>query len=250
MKECQLLSKQVDWPCEVVEIFSKKNLGCKIRISSGIDAVFEKEEMAIILEDDCLPDLSFFKYSEELLLKYRDNDKIKMVAGGNIAEKSFTSDSYFFAQFGGVWGWATWRRAWQKYDVKMNKFNLDEKIGRIQNKEEKKQRYRMWRDVYEGRIDTWDVQWDFMMYQENALAIVPSRNMIKNLGFGPEATHTQDLNDPNSKLVAVETQFPLVHPKDIIIDELYAKFYALKVFKYNAWIDFKYIIKRLIKWRK
>jgi hypothetical protein len=87
------------------------------------------------------------------------------------------------------------------------------------------------------------------MYQENALAVVPSKNMIKNLGFGPDATHTQNLDDPNSKLISNETHFPLVHPAQIAIDEQFAQYYAKKVFKKNSWIDFKYIIKRLIKWR-
>ena len=110
----------VDWPCEVIKNYADKNFGCKIRISSGLDWVFQNTEKAIILEDDTLPHESFFRFSEELLRHYKDNPKIMHISGVNFQQKNSDfrcSDSYYFSRLPHIWGWATWKRAWKNYDV-------------------------------------------------------------------------------------------------------------------------------------
>lgn len=122
-EKCQItrdIVRQVDWDCEVYTNFRDKNLGCKIAVSSAIDWFFENVEEGIILEDDCLPSFSFFRFCEELLEKYRDDERIMQIGGTNLlSEWQRSDDSYYFSKYGAIWGWATWRRAWQYYDVNM-----------------------------------------------------------------------------------------------------------------------------------
>ena len=116
--EARAIIKNVDWPCEVLTNFSTPNLGCKKRVSSGIDWIFEQVEEAIILEDDCLPDPSFFQFCEEMLARYRHDDRIAMISGDNFLFGQVpVPESYYFSRYCHIWGWASWRRAWKDYDV-------------------------------------------------------------------------------------------------------------------------------------
>lgn len=189
--------KSVDWECQVLTNFSEANLGCKKRVSSGLDWVFSLVEEAIILEDDCLPDQSFFGYCQELLARYKDDSRIAMICGSNPnPQQSKTSDSFHFSRYPLIWGWATWRRTWRNYDVKMLAWPLIRKSGALFDilGDEKASLY--WQDlfdaVYADRIDTWDYQFVFSCFIQYQLAICPSHNLIKNIGFGEGATHTTD----------------------------------------------------------
>lgn len=187
---------QVDWECEVLTNHSDTNLGCKRRVSSGIDWVFSQVEEAIILEDDCLPAPSFFQFCQTLLEKYRYDDRVMAISGNNFqGGQSRTDYSYFFSRYNYVWGWASWRRAWQHYDVKMKtwpEFVRSKYMEDISDGEEEK---KFWTDnfqnVYDGLTDTWDYQWIYACWCQGALSIVPDSNLVSNIGFGVDATHTK-----------------------------------------------------------
>jgi hypothetical protein len=187
--------KKVDWECEVLTNFSDVNMGCKRRVSSGLDWVFSEVEEAIILEDDCLPTPSFFKFCQTLLEKYRQDERIMMIGGVNFQPDQYKTEySYYFSKYIHIWGWASWRRAWKHYDVEMKTWqeykNLDLINSVCSDPDEKKVWIDNFEQVYNGDIDTWDYQWVYTCWSQNGLSILPNFNMISNIGFRPDATHT------------------------------------------------------------
>lgn len=207
----------VDWPCEVVKNYSDTNIGCKMRVSSGIDWVFKQVEEAIILEDDCLPHQSFFRFCEEMLQKYKNNTQVAMVAGTNFNNSPDTSEeSYFFSRLVQIWGWATWRRAWEIYDRDMvtwkefvencgfDKLDMDRNIVKYVKP--------AYESAANNEIDTWDFQWSYSVLSNGMYVAVPNTNLIQNIGFGIDATHTLDSGAPMAQLLLGEMDFPLVHP--------------------------------------
>lgn len=207
--------ENVDWDCEVVTLFREKNLGCRKAVSSAIDWFFEKTEEGIILEDDCLPSQSFFMYCQELLEYYRNDTRIMQISGSNFF-KSDIEESYFFSKYGPIWGWATWKRAWKYYDVTM-RFWPEIKLKKMHydfcfDEDEVKAREDIFDSVYNGAIDTWDYQWVFAKLVNNGLSITPIENLISNIGFSEDATHTTSKGDKRENLERKELVFPLVHP--------------------------------------
>lgn len=215
------IMSSVDWPCEVFTNFADKNLGCQERIVSGLDWVFSLFEEAIILEDDCLPDLSFFPFCQELLERYRGDSRIAYISGINLVGKYLnTDDSYFFSEIGGVWGWATWRSEWQRYDQHLSEWPKlrDKKLLSEIFKHPTAIAYwtRIFDAMYENRgPNTWDYQWLYTCLKNNSLTAVSSVNLITNIGFGPDATHTTEENvsftPPTAPMI-----FPLRHPSSFI----------------------------------
>jgi hypothetical protein len=186
---------RVDWECEVMTHYSDINLGCKRRVSSGITWVFSQVEEAIILEDDCLPTASFFQFCQTLLEKYRYDDRISMIGGSNYQQKhSRTSDSYFFTKYAHIWGWATWRRAWKDYDVQIETWPECRQRNLLQAAFHDRYEQKAWVDAFDsvhaGKIDTWDYQWLYTCFAQSRLSIEPDLNLVSNIGFGVDATHT------------------------------------------------------------
>lgn len=187
--------KIINWDCEVLTNYSDTNLGCKRRVSSGLDWVFSEVEEAIILEDDCLPTLSFFYFCEELLNYYRHDERIMMISGDNFQNgQSRTSHSYYFSKYSHIWGWASWRRAWQHYDVEMKTWpeysDLDLICSVCENIYEQKYWIDIFDRVYNSSIDTWDYQWLYTCWSQSGLSILPNQNLVSNIGFGSGGTHT------------------------------------------------------------
>jgi len=210
--------KRVDWPCEVLTNFSEENLGCKLRVSSGIDWVFEQVEEAIILEDDCLPTATFFQFCQEMLERYRHDFRIGMVSGNNFqfGHHHYYSDSYYFSKYTYIWGWASWRNRWQEaYDVHMNKWPQIRDSGELANLVLEKGQIGYWKKIfdrmYSGKADTWDFQWTFANWTQGWLAILPSVNLISNIGFGVNSTHSR-LVTKLANMSAQDLSFPLTHP--------------------------------------
>jgi hypothetical protein len=231
------LISQIDWNCEVKTRFNDKNLGCKLGCSSAIDWFFKHEEMGIILEDDCLPSQSFFWYCEEVLEKYKDDKRVMHVAGTTYVEKpnNLKDYSYHFCRVGGIWGWATWRRAWELYEYEMESYiqakeeNLFDAIFVGQNN--CKQLYLNWFESWYGTNATWDFQWTYTKIINSSINIMPSKNLIKNIGHGHnDSTHTKNENSRYSQMELNELSFPLKHPKFVVIDK---EFEDLN-FKYNT----------------
>jgi hypothetical protein len=173
----------VDWPCEVLKNYSEVNMGCKRRISSGLNWVFEQEEEAIILEDDCLPHPTFFRFCEELLHRYRDDTRIMMISGDNFQFESQRAEySYYFSRYTHIWGWASWRRAWKYYDVDMTLWPLIKKGEWLSDLFADKRMAQFWEAEFEkivsGTLDTWDHQWAFACWTQSGLAVLPNVNLI------------------------------------------------------------------------
>ena len=200
-KDCQIVREyimnNIDWECEIKTLFRENNLGCRVAVSSAIDWFFDNVEQGIILEDDILPDLSFFVFCEQALKTYRNDDKVMHISGFNIAPYlSKANESHFFSYFGSVWGWATWRRAWKHYDVDLKNLEKD-KNNVLEHfpKSLRKERYDLYLQLFQNKIDTWDLQWTFSRLSKNAVSIIAKNNLIENIGFGIDATHT--LQKPN-----------------------------------------------------
>lgn len=211
----------IDWECELFTNYSAINLGCQKRVSTGIDWVFQQVEEAIILEDDCLPDLSFFPFCEELLNQYRHDTRIMAISGDNFQfGRKRTSDSYYFSRYNHCWGWATWRRAWQYYDVKMTQWEKVRAENWLNDILNDPWATRYWthkfQQVYEGKIDTWDYQWTLTCWLQSGLTILPNVNLVSNIGFDRGGTHHQTSYSPYANLKTEEIAFPLKHPSFII----------------------------------
>jgi hypothetical protein len=213
--------KHVDWDCEVLTNFSEVNLGCRLRVSTGIDWVFEQVETAIILEDDCLPDPTFFRFCQEMLERYRYNHRIGMISGDNFQlGRRRNNDSYYFSKYVHVWGWASWRDRWAgSYDVTMAGWPRLRDEGWLDDVVGSKREAAYWRNIFErvhrGEIDTWDYQWLFANWVEGRMSILPAVNMISNIGFDKNATHTKAADGDLSNLPCHHISFPLTHPPGI-----------------------------------
>lgn len=218
--------EQVDWPCELHTDFSDHNLGCKEGPLKGINWLFSRHEQGIIIEDDCVPSASFFNYCEELLQKYQHDNRIMMITGMNrlVNEISDPEYSYFFSNLGEIWGWATWKRAWNHYDKNMTLwpeakkkeilFQYLDSPAYALRLEEKFDR------VYHQKITTaWDYQWLLTMALNNGLSIVPGINQVSNIGFGEDATHTRNVRHSTAFLPNYELPLPLKHPPYVVRDK-------------------------------
>lgn len=210
---------QVDWECEVLTNYSDVNLGCRKRVSSGLDWVFEQVEEAIILEDDCLPHPTFFRYCQELLEKYRDDKRVMMISGDNFQfGRNRTEYSYYFSHYGHCWGWASWRRAWTKYDDSMGLWKELRDNSWLNDVLENEQTVAYWsrifQAVYEG-FNTWDYIWQYILWLNNGLTILPNVNLVSNIGFG-SGTHTNMINNQLANMKVEALNLPLIHPPFLI----------------------------------
>jgi hypothetical protein len=222
-EKCQAVREiidTVDWPCEVLKNYSDVNLGCKLRVSSGLDWVFEQVAEVIVLEDDCLPHSTFFRFCEDLLDRYRDDERVGIISGDNFQfDRRRTQDSYYFSRYAHIWGWASWRRTWQKYDVGIKQWPTVKREGWFLDIFQDRKLVNYWYGVFEAlfnnKIDTWDYQLNFACWVNSMLNIVPNQNLISNIGFGADGTHITGRNK-FSEMPGREMKFPLVHPTMII----------------------------------
>ena len=222
VKAAREIVSNVDWDCDVKTRFLSENVGCKHAMSSAISWAFEESEELIILEDDCLPNPSFFSYCDSLLDRYRDEKKVMMVSGNNFQPSPRSDASYYFSRWTHIWGWATWKRAWKHFDVNVTSWPMLRCSKKLQSIFTDPVEYAHWSRTLDlqhaGNIDTWDFPWAYAVWSHNGVSILPERNLVTNIGFGSDATHT---TDPESKLADIPT-FDigrLLHPVDIKINE-------------------------------
>lgn len=187
---------RVDWDCEVLKNYSDTNLGCGIRIAGGLDWVFSLVEEAIVLEDDCLPDLSFFSYCQHLLEYYRDDSRVMQIGGNNFQGNIHrTNYSYYFSRYNHSWGWASWRRAWKYFDFKLRSWPEFRDAGGMISILEDPYEQKYWTDIFQSMFmeqdaSVWDYMWTYACWSQNGLSIIPASNLVSNLGFRADATHT------------------------------------------------------------
>ena len=210
----------VDWECDVRSNVSPTNLGCRDRVTSGLDWVFSEVERAIILEDDCVPNPTFFRFCDELLEHYADNPQVMSIAGTN---KQFDRRrgpySYYFSQYEACWGWATWRRAWNRYDVRLSTWPQIRSEGVLDllfsSRSVRESWFQIFSQIHRGEIDTWDYQWTYAHLVHSGFSIIPNVNLVSNIGFGPGGTHTQVVTRLANMPTAAMT-FPIEHPPYVV----------------------------------
>ncbi|NDK55857.1 nucleotide-diphospho-sugar transferase [Pontibacter fetidus] len=225
--ETRRIVEQVDWDCEVKTLFREENLRCGVAPAQAITWFFENEEAGIILEDDCVPSKSFFWFCQELLQKYKNDTRVMHISGNNYLNgwRRDSDYSYYFSNKVSSWGWATWRRAWQLYDFNITTYPELKRKGYLDdiflNKFEKAYRLSKVDDTYLNieKGDVWDYQWDFTVYSNSGLCIVPEVNLVRNIGFGEDATHTFNQHEDKAKVEEQEISFPLRHPRFVIQDK-------------------------------
>jgi len=225
--EVRAIFDEIDWECEVSRNFAETNMGSFKRNSTGLDWVFETVEEAIILEDDCIPSLSFFPYCEELLERYRDDERVQLVSGTNFDFSRPTSneESYFFSLYGGTWGWASWCRAWQQVDLSMSWWEPESGKELLKNYFSKQAEWEYWfqvsQKIHTGeRKNGWDYQMLLTCIRCSQCRTVPKINLITNIGFGIDATHCKDESISLSAMNRGDLEFPLVHPDGVKADPI------------------------------
>lgn len=211
---------EVDWDCEVHTNFAETNMGTCRRISSGLTWAFELVDKAIILEDDCVPSASFFLYCADLLDRYDSDERVMMISGGNhLFGHAKTTNSYYFSRYPHIWGWATWRRAWAKYDLNMTGWPeiRDRKLfdQYFPTVSERCYWEFVFQSVYDGEVDTWAWRWFYSIWANSGLCVTPARNLVRNVGFHADATHTKD-EMVYSSLPAEDLSLPLIHPATVL----------------------------------
>lgn len=229
-EKARSICDEVDWKCNVHKIFSDVNLGCAKRVTSGLNEVFSKVERALIFEDDCIPAESFFEFADEMLERYKDEDKIMLVSGNNKCfdpskkdggitkfhqNKNNQNESYFFSKQSQIWGWATWRRAWNKMDLAMKSWPELRKEKLVESIYKKPSHRYYWKSafdyVYNGHTNSWAFPWNLSVWREGGFSIIPKVNLIRNAGFNADATHTSG-KSIFENLDYGNLEFPLVHP--------------------------------------
>ncbi len=226
--------ENTDWNCTIERNYSRKNLGVVTRFVTGLDWIFSICEEAIILEDDCLPDVSFFHYCRRLLEKYRFDDNVMLVSGQTMTPPGkFTTDSYYFSRFALIWGWATWRSSWKRFHEGMKLWTYLRTTDWLSDIIENPVLCEYWRKSFDraldGHVNTWDYQWMFIFFLFGGLSVIPGRNLISNIGFGPDSVNTKDVNSENANLPTYPMQFPLRHPSKVEVDFQADKYIAEKL---------------------
>ena len=196
-EEVKDIFKKIDWSCKVYKNYSRKNLGCKNKVSSSLKWFFDNVDKGIILEDDCLPSKSFFKFSEVLLKKYQNNKNVLLISGNNFQKNNWRGDGdYYFSKYPHIWGWATWKRSLKDYDKniknwkKWNKSKSCDQLFDHMLKKEKDYWINIFNKTYKNKIDTWDYQLMLGGWIKDQYSIIPNINLVSHIGMGPKATHS------------------------------------------------------------
>ncbi len=235
------------WNCTVRKNYAKNNMGCKKRVTSGIEWAFKFEDDLIILEDDIVPDLSFFMFCSEMLDKYRTDQRIMHISGFNpLGECRDLKESYYFSKYPQIWGWATWKRAWQFYNYSVPDW-LESRQAFL-HQTYLKNTAKNWslklNRAHRGTLDTWDFQWLYAVVMNHGLCVTPKNNLVSNIGFDSSATHpTVKIRKRKTTSLAGEISFPIVHctsmmngaPYDLLFERSldYHPYYFIKDFIYH-----------------
>ncbi len=227
VEQVKSIVMNIDWACEIEYLFQKDNLGCGKGVSTAIDWFFSKVEAGVILEDDCIATPSFFAFCEEMLIRYASNPKIMTIAGTNITKGiSYTTD-YVFTNFPIMWGWATWKRAWRMYDLSMSQWPQARlKKSFAEAVYDKWKLHPVYIEFFDRTYDsaqslrphTWDHQWIFCNWINNGLTVTTSKNLVRNIGFGADATHTVTDSLGRGNFNTFTSLPPYKGPKDIEAD--------------------------------
>lgn len=226
-KKCEQVRRiatAVDWPCEVKTLFRDKNLGCKIAVSEALSWFFRNENQGIILEDDCLPHSDFFIFCETMLEKFQNTESIFAITGDNFQNgQKRGSGSYYFSKYNHCWGWATWRRAWLKYQGNIPFWpawkHSSEWRAICSDNVERRYWEKIFDQVNSNKIDTtWDYPWTASVWRHGGLTVTPNVNLVSNIGFGKGATHTTEAVAHIANL-PTQSLSQIIHPKLVARDD-------------------------------
>lgn len=221
--DARAAARAVDWPCTIEWHESATNLGCRRRVASGLDWVFARASEAVIVEDDCLPDPSFFHFCADLLARHRHDPAVMSICGHRCdGPDEHDAPSYVFSRYPSSWGWATWRRAWGLYDPTLARWAELRTTNWLETILGDAAAVSYWQRTFDqaaAGADTWDYAWVFTHWLHQAAAIRSRVNLVRNIGFGPAATHTLEASHPLAARPAAAASFPLRHPADGVRDE-------------------------------
>lgn len=199
-ERCELarsMTENIDWPCEVIRLYSEDNLGCGKRLSSAITDVLKEQERVIVMEDDCVAEQTFFSYCDQLLDIYSDDQRVMTISGNNFQKSSrYQDQAYYFSKYQHLWGWATWRRSWQHYDFSIEDWPTLKSQDFLAKVCESSREAEYWGRCFDrvmcGAVDTWDYQWILACWRQHGLCVLPSQNLVRNIGFSGNGTHTTE----------------------------------------------------------
>jgi FkbM family methyltransferase len=235
--DCRAVAAEIDWPCEVHTRFLKENHGCKLAVSRAISWFFEQVEEGIILEEDCVPGAAFFPFCAAMLARYRDDERVGMISGNNFLPPALLGDAgHAFTRYAFVWGWATWRRAWQKYDRDLTGWPARRESGWLRALHGTETEARRWREVLDDcylgrRYDTWDYPWMFSCWQAGMLCLYPKANLVSNVGFDERGTHTTKGGDSNEAVPAADALAPDPGPSEVKAEPAMDRLLAARYYK-------------------
>lgn len=218
---------EIDWPCQIERLYSDVNQGCRLGVSRAITWFFDQVEEGIILEDDCVPHPDFFSYCQTLLERYRFDIRVWSISGINYQKGKWRGDgNYYFSRYNHCWGWASWSRAWKHYDSHLIQWPALRDSGYLQyvfeDRVERAYWSRIWQQLIDhGEPDTWDYQWSFTCFINGGLTALPNRNLINNVGFGEDATHTLTGSANTHISLGIDSS---VHPTFVLRDVLADRF--------------------------
>ena len=248
-KKTRDIIKQIDWDCDLQTCFSDVNLGLNKRFFSGFEWLFERVEESIILEDDTLPHDYFFEFCKDLLIKYKNNPKIGIISGSNLGVEVDQNTSYSFSHMAFIWGWATWKRTWNLIDKDMNNldnFIKEKKIDSFSFSAKAKSKIiKNFYDIRDNKVNTWDTQFLFSLLDNQLLNVIPHFNLIKNIGFDSDATHTLNRLSYFNMIKFGNIKKTITPPKKIQLNESFQN-KIMKIFTLNKFEELLFILKNFI----
>ncbi|MFW5804198.1 MAG: hypothetical protein ACOCWG_03090 [bacterium] len=249
------VTKTIDWECEKKYLIRGENLGCMLGVTGAISWVFENEDRAIIIEDDIIASPSFFLFAEELLEKYTNDERIAMISANNYTQMNSIENDYIFSNYGHIWGWATWKRVWNKFDVNLPELSNKplEKIETIKYLSRKEKKYylkkfkRLYDSILNGSINTWDSQFSFFRRYNHLFSIVPKVNLASNIGDVSSRVDNSFVSKNDDNYYPAEQDFVIKnHPLEVGLNLNYEKYHFKNhIFKHHTY--YKRIKRKIIK---
>jgi hypothetical protein len=248
------VTENIDWPCEVKRLNQEHNLGCSFGPRAAFDWFFSQEPEGIILEDDCVPHLDFFDFAQVMLDRYRNDQRILSINGSNLGYQLNNGKSYTYSRFMNMWGWATWADRAQAIDYSLSEWKQVRKPlwflyqcmrqGLFDNDINW---YKYWQHKFDltvtkETITWWDWQWIYHQLTHRRLSIVPAVNLVTNIGFDADATHTHEGSNPAANIHTQALQKPIQHPVKMKPDFVYEEHYVKWVWCYHKRMEFKHFI--------